>query len=39
MRCFEKWVCKIENIVLMLKYINFVAWAHTNAIRDRSQSS
>ena len=39
MRCFEKWEYKIENIVLMLKYINFVAWANTNAIRDRSQSS
>ena len=39
MRCFKKWVGKMENIIPMLKYINCFAWAHTNAIRDRGQSS
>ena len=34
MRFFKNWVCKIENIVLMLKYIKNFVWANTNAIRD-----
>ena len=39
MRCFEKWVCIIEKIVLMLKHIEIFAWTNTNAIRDRGQWS
>ena len=39
MRCFEKWVCIIEKIVLMLKHIEIFTWTNTNAIRDRGQSS